>query len=60
MVCFVFICIIFNSTFMLQRGGAAMLRYYKGSHVSALQSLYPELKLSEQRFLRSKIALKAT
>jgi hypothetical protein len=41
-----------------QKGGAALLRYYEDSHVNALQSLYPELKLSERRFLESEEFLK--
>jgi hypothetical protein len=43
---------------LFQYGGAALLRYYEGSHVKALQSLYPELKLDEHRFFDSENRLK--
>jgi len=32
-------------------GGAGLLRYYKGSHITALLDLYPELMLQRKEFL---------
>jgi hypothetical protein len=35
-----------------QKGGEKLLKYYGGSYIRALQSLYPELKLERERFLK--------
>jgi hypothetical protein len=38
--------------FFFQKDGAALLRYYGGSHIRALQALYPELNLKAEKFLK--------
>jgi hypothetical protein len=36
------------------QGGKGILQYYGRSHIRALRALYPELKLSPDKFLRFK------
>jgi hypothetical protein len=37
-----------------QKGGNDLLSHYDGSHIKALQSLFPELNLKEENFSKPK------
>jgi len=37
------------------KGGRGVLKYFKGSHIRALITLYPELMLKEEDFLHSQV-----
>jgi len=44
---------------VVRAGGWGLLRYYNGSHIKALVTLYPELTLKKENFFRSKKGWKA-
>jgi hypothetical protein len=40
----------FHDILCFQKGGETLLSYYEGSHIKALQSLYPELNMKSKYF----------